>query len=107
MVTPSKARVERGILRSSRARERAVDHGDRVGEPVDRRERAEARALLLPEQNLVEHVEPIDRDAGLVVLGLDLAGLVEEGLAPADLIDHILNLLAGRIVRKLAERVAQ
>ena len=35
---------------------------------VDRDERAEARAFLLPEQHLVEHVEPVERDAGAAVL---------------------------------------
>src|SRR6266567_4827443 len=83
---------ERGC-RSRRPRQRAVDHRDRVVEPVDRDERAEARALLLAEQHLIEHVEPVEGDAGLAVLGLDLAGLVEERLPPADLINDFLDLL--------------
>ena len=64
---------------------------------VDRDERAEARAFLLPEQHLIEHVEPVERHAGLAVLGLLL--LVEERLAPADLVDHVLDLLRRRSPR--------
>src|SRR5437764_4354434 len=86
---------------SSRPRQRAVDHVDRVLQPVDGHERAEARALLLPEQHLVEHVEPVERDAGLAILGLDLAGLVEERLAPPDLVDDLLDLFRRRIGRQL------
>src|SRR5262249_20382771 len=90
-----------------RPRQRPVDHVDRVLEAVHRHERAEARAFFLPQQDLVEHVEPLERDAGLAVPGLDLAGLVEERLAPADLVDHLLDLLGTRIIRELGERVAQ
>src|SRR5262245_32764840 len=90
-----------------RSRKRPVDHVDRVLEAIHRHERAEARSFFLPEQDLVEHVEPVERDAGLAVLRLDLAGLVEEWLAPADLVDHLLDLLRTRIVGELGERVAQ
>ena len=41
---------------------------------VDRDERAEARALLLAEQHLVEHVEPVERDARAAVLRRLLRG---------------------------------
>jgi hypothetical protein len=36
-------------------------------------ERAEARTFLLAEQDLIEHVEPVERDAGLAILGLYFA----------------------------------
>src|ERR1043166_5557930 len=94
-------------LRSSRSRQRAVDHGDGVVEPVDRRERAEARAFLLPEQHLIEHVEPFERHARLAILALDLSGAVEKRLAPSDLVHHLLNLLRRRVHRQLREPVAQ
>src|SRR5437660_12382147 len=95
------------MTRLRRAGERAVDHGDGVLEAVDRRERAEARALLLAEQHLIEHVEPFERHARLAVPALDLAGAIEERLAPADLIHHLLNLLRRRVRRQLREAVAQ
>src|SRR5262249_39628360 len=84
-------------LRSCGPCERAVDHVDRVLDAVDRDERAETRSLLLAEQHLVEHVEPVERDARLAVLGLDLAGLVEERLAPAHLVNHPLALLRAAV----------
>ena len=87
------------------ARQRAVDHVDGVLHAIDRDERAEARAFLLAEQHLVEHVEPVERHAGLAVLGLLL--LVEERLAAADLVDHVLNRSARRVPGKLRQRVAQ
>ena len=68
-------------------------------------ERAEARAFLLAEQHLIEHVEPVERDAGLAVLGFFL--VVEERLAPADLIDHVLDRLRRCIGRQLRQRIAQ
>src|SRR5262245_13312093 len=84
MVAPMRARVEGAIAeRLCRSRQRAVDHVDRILEPIERHERSEARALFLAEEHLIQQVEPIERDAGLAVLGLDLAGLVEERLAPA------------------------
>src|SRR5215813_2101619 len=90
-----------------RSRQRAVDHVDRVLKPVHRHERAEAWTLLLAEQHLIEHVEPIERNAGLAVLALDLSGLVEKRLAPADFVDHLLDLLGGRVGRQLRKRLAQ
>src|SRR5712691_1267415 len=92
---------------SRRARERAVDQRHGVVEPVDRHERAEARAFLLAEQHLVKQIEPFERDAGLAVLGLDLAGAVEEGLASPDLVDDFLDPLRARVGGELRERVAQ
>src|SRR5215468_885588 len=70
----------------SRPRQRAVNHGDRVRHAVDGDEGAEARAFLLAEQDLVEHVEPVQRDAGTAVLALFHG--IEERLAAADFIDH-------------------
>ena len=67
---------------------------------IDRDEGAEARALLLAEQHLVEHVEPVERDARLAVLGLLL--LVEERLAAADLVDDVLDLLRRSVGRQIA-----
>ena len=75
--------------------------------PYDGDERTEARAFLLAEQDLVQHVEPVEHDAGLAVLGLDLAGLVEKRLAPPDLVDDFLNAFGRLIRRQLSERVAQ
>src|SRR5665213_1787646 len=72
-----------------RARERAVDHGNRIRGAVSRDEGTEARAFLLAEQHLIEHVEPVERDAGLAVLGLFL--VVEKRFAPADFIDNVLD----------------
>src|SRR5205807_1969867 len=90
-----------------RAGQRAVDHLDRILQAVDRGERAEPRPFLLPQQHLVEHVEPFERDTGLAVLGLALAALVEEWLAPADLVDYVLNFFGIRMGRQLCERIAQ
>src|SRR5690349_14540974 len=58
---------QRGLRRPG---ERPVDHVDRIRDAVDGDEGAEARALLLPEQHLVEHVEPVERHAGAAVLAL-------------------------------------
>src|ERR1700751_756215 len=52
----------------SRPRQRAVDHGNRILHAIDRDERAEARAFFLAEQHLVEHVEPVERNARAAVL---------------------------------------
>src|SRR5678815_2936780 len=52
------------------ARQRTVDHVDGVLHAIHRDERAEARALLLAEQHLVEHVEPVERHARTAVLAL-------------------------------------
>src|SRR5215208_6597526 len=54
-----------GVLRAPR--QRTVDHVDGVLHAVHRDERTEARALLLTEQHLVEHVEPVERDTGPAV----------------------------------------
>src|SRR5512137_2832754 len=90
MVTPRTAKLVRVMSAwSRRARQRAVDHVDRVADAVDGDERAEARALLLAELHLVEHVEPVERHARLAVLGLRLARLVEKRLAPPDLVDDL------------------
>jgi hypothetical protein len=53
-----------------RPRQRAVDHGDSIRYAIDGDEGAEPGALLLAEQDLVEHVEPVERDAGTAVLAL-------------------------------------
>src|SRR5262249_1764352 len=63
-------RATRSVLTSRTPRQRAVDHVDRVLHAVHRDEGAEARALLLAEQHLVQHVEPVERDAGTAVLAL-------------------------------------
>src|SRR4029077_18573544 len=92
MVTPMMA-SEAGVIADailkanpevSRPRQRTVDHVDGVLQPIDRDKRAEARALLLAEQHLVQHVEPVERDARLAVLGLLL--LVEERRPAPDVI---------------------
>src|SRR5262249_41076082 len=70
-------------------------------------ERAEALTFLLAEQHLIEHIEPIERHARLAVFALDLSGLVEKWLAPADFVNHLLDLLRGRISGELRERLAQ
>src|SRR5262249_57091365 len=85
--------------RFSQSWQTTVDPLDRVPKPVHRYERAEARTLLLAEQHLIEHVEPIERDTRLAVLTLDLSSLVEERLAPTDFVDHLPDLLGWRIVR--------
>src|SRR6478735_8213031 len=91
---------------SSRAPcQRAVDHVDRVLHAIDRDEGAEARALLLAEQHLVEHVEPVERHAGTAVLAL--LDRVEERLAAADLVDDVLDVLGGGVLWKLRQRFAQ
>src|SRR5258708_21955533 len=74
-----------------RPRQRAVDHGDRIRQPIDRDERAEARAFFLAEQHLIEHVEPVERNAGPAILALLYR--VEERLAAADLLEPVLDLL--------------
>src|SRR3954454_14235322 len=88
-----------------RARERAVDHFDRVIQAIDRDEGAETRALLLSQQHLIEHVEPVEGDAGPAVLGELL--VIEERLAPADLVDHLLDFLRRGVGGKLRQRIAQ
>src|SRR5262245_58076264 len=78
MVAPIRAMEATVIARKNQmasarlraARQRAVDHVDRVLDAVDRDEGTEARSLLLAEQHLVEHVEPVERDARPAVLGL-------------------------------------
>src|ERR1700749_4188257 len=84
--------------RSGRPRQRAVDHGDGVGNAIDRDKGTEARALLLAEQHLVEHVEPVERDARPAILAL--LHMIQERLAPPDLVDHVLYLLCSRIGRQ-------
>src|SRR5262245_59514437 len=108
IVAPMRAKTEGAIAgRLCRSRERAVDHVDRVLEPVERHKRAEARAFFLAEQHLVEHIEPIERDARFAILGLDLSSLVEEWLASADLVDYLLNLFCTGIGGELRQRIAQ
>src|SRR6266478_4768325 len=94
-----------GSSASGAARQRPINHADRVFNAVDCDERAEARTLLLPEQHLIEHVEPVERDAGAAVLRRLL--VVEERLAPPDLVYHVLDLLGRGILRQLRQRVAQ
>jgi len=72
---------------------------------VGRDEGAETRAALLAEQHLIKHVEPVERNAGLAVLGLFL--MVEERLTTADFIDHVLDRLRIGIRRQLRQRIAQ
>src|ERR1700739_2964769 len=88
-----------------RPRQCAVDHGDGIGNAIDRDKGAETRTLLLAEQHLIEHVEPVERDAGAAILAL-LDG-VEEGLAAADLVDYALDILGARIRRQVRQRIAQ
>src|SRR5580692_6760910 len=88
-----------------RSRQRAVDHIHRVLDAVGGGEGAEARATLLAKQHLIEHVEPVERDAGLAVLAFFLR--VEERLAAADLVDHILDGFRRRVGRQLRQRIAQ
>src|ERR1700761_6486156 len=89
--------TDAGTRGSRRPRERAVDHIDRISDAVGGHERTEARAFLLAEQHLVEHVEPFERDAGLAVLALFL--LVENRPPPADLVNHILDRFRGGLAR--------
>jgi hypothetical protein len=90
---PAKQKLGRVFFgaRLGATRQRAVDHADGVVEAIDRGERAKARTFLLPEQHLVEHVEPVERDARLAILGLLL--LIEERLAAADFIDKAAAFL--------------
>src|SRR5258708_38316564 len=53
-----------------RSRQRAVDHGHRIRQAIDRDKRAEARPFFLTEQHLIEHVEPVERDARPAILAL-------------------------------------
>src|SRR5450759_1019852 len=71
--------------------QRAVDHGHRIRQAVDRDERSEARTLFLTEQHLIEHVEPVERDARPAILAF--LHRIQERLAPPDLVDHVLDLL--------------
>src|SRR5450756_2629003 len=48
---------------SRAAGQRAVDHGNRVRQAIHRDERPEAWAFFLAEQHLIEHVEPVERNA--------------------------------------------
>src|SRR5580693_6173643 len=94
-----------GKEKSRRAGQRAVDHVDGVLDAVGGGEGAEARAPLLAEQHLIEHVEPVERDAGLAVLAFLF--LVQERLAAADLVDHVLDSFRRRVGRQLRQRIAQ
>ena len=81
---PSRAAVSR----ASSPRQRLVDQRARLGDAVERGERAEARSALLADQHLVDHLEEGDRHAGpafrallgMVLVALDLAGDVERGV---------------------------
>src|SRR5829696_746916 len=75
-------------------RQRAVDHVDGVLHAIHRDERTEARALLLAEQHLIEHVEPVERNAGPAILAL--LHLIQKRLAAADLVDHVLDVFGAR-----------
>src|SRR4051812_5659152 len=79
------ARHKTGHDESGGARQRAINHVDGVLHAIDRDERPEARAFLLAEQHLVEHVEPVERHARPAVFRGLLA--IEERLAAADLVD--------------------
>src|SRR5258706_10472870 len=87
-----------------RPRQRAVDHRHRIRQTVDRDERTEARAFFLTQQHLIEHVEPVERDPRPAVLAL--LHWVQERLAPAALVDHVLDLLGGRAPRQVRQRRA-
>src|SRR4029079_16909280 len=91
--------------RLSRPRQRTVDHIDGVLKPVDRDEGAEARSLLLAEQHLVEHVEPIQRDAGLAILGRLF--LIKKRRPAPHVVEHVLNFVGRRGRRKIGERVTK
>src|SRR6202165_250294 len=88
-----------------RPRPRAVDHRYRVRQSIDRDEGAEARAFFLAEQYLIEHVEPVERDTRPAILAL--LHRVQERLAPADLVDHVLDFLRRRVRRQLRQCIAQ
>src|SRR5258708_12045569 len=74
-------RALRANYGSACTRQRAIDHGDRVRQAIDRDKRAEARAFLLSEQHLIKHVEPVQRNALPAILAF--LDRVEERLAPA------------------------
>src|SRR5262249_60545164 len=94
MVAPSRARTKGAIAeRLCRSRQRPVDHLDRIGEAIHRHEGAEPRALLLPEQHLIKHVEPIERDAWLSIFAFDLYAFVMVWLACAICVNHMLDTL--------------
>lgn len=56
--------LQRTFYGSAGSARRAVDHVEGVRDAVDRDEGAEARALILAELHLVEHVEPVDAAIG-------------------------------------------
>src|SRR5260370_610838 len=87
----SRALLIRATRLLPRPRQRAVDHGHRIGEAIDRDERAEARAFFLTEQHLIEHVEPVERHARPPILALLYR--VKERLAPANPADHVPDFL--------------
>src|SRR5690349_23737354 len=109
--TLSGSRVSSGPASNRRGRrlgaprQRTVDHVDGVLQTVDRNERTKARTFLLAQQHLIEQIEPVERNARFAVLRLFL--LVQERLATADLVDHILDILRARGGSQLRERVAQ
>src|ERR1700739_4434656 len=94
-----------GRQRSARPRQRAVDHVHGIADAIDRDKGAEARPLLLAEQHLVEHVEPVERHAGPAVLAFLV--LVEEWLTTADRVDHILDVSRRRSRRQARQCIAQ
>ena len=91
---------------SRAASQRLLDQRARLGDAVERGERAEARPALLADQHLVDHLEEGDRDAGpafrallgMVLVALDLARDVERG---------VLDRLAVGTGRQRAKRVRQ
>src|SRR5262249_61255250 len=108
MVAPTRATTE-GVIaeRLCRSRQRPVDHLDRIVEAIQRHEGAKSRALLLAEQHLIKHVEPMERNAWLSIFALDLPAFVQERLASAHFLNHLLNLfgsgLRGGLVRRLPQ----
>src|SRR3546814_16588112 len=68
----SEARLRRQVFTV----QRLVDQRHRLGDAVERHERAEARPLRLAEQHLVQCLEPIAQ----VLEGVALADLIDLGL---------------------------
>src|SRR5713101_5009590 len=85
--------------------QRAVDHRNRVLQSINRDERAEARAFFLTEQHLIEHVEPVERNARPAILAF--LHRVQKRLAAADLVDDVLDLFRRRRRPHLRQRIAQ
>ena len=78
---PRRGGISKPIGRAARACQRAINQSGRVVNSIDRHEGARTRSFLLAEEHLVEHVEPLERDPRLAVLGLDLAAPIQKRFA--------------------------